>query len=224
MSESKLRVPVYCMPGMCASPAIFDRIQWPDHWDVYYLTWHMPIKNESLSSYIQTLSQQIKHENPVLVGVSLGGVMVQEIACTKKIRKLILISTVTQSSEKSWFQKFCFYFPVHRLVIPPYVWFINQMVQKPLGAFFKKAVPLIKVYLPMRERSYVDWSVNTFIQWKSRPIRVPYIHIHGTKDELFPYKRMGSQCIAIENGTHAMIVTKANLVSEKIKRAELDSL
>ncbi len=34
-----------------------------------------PLKKESLSNYVVRLSNNIKHENPILIGVSFGGVI-----------------------------------------------------------------------------------------------------------------------------------------------------
>lgn len=224
MEQEKSKVFVYCIPGMCASTAIYERIQWPSHWDVHYLSWHMPQINETLASYVSSLSKQIKAENPILVGVSLGGVMAQEIARTREVQKLILISTVTHSNQKSKFQKFCSYIPIHRLFLRPYVWFINRMVAKPVGTFFKRAVPLINTYLPYRDFRYVNWALNTFIEWKSKPNTIPLLHLHGTRDQFFPIKGMDKNCIIVQDGTHAMVLTKASTISEKIKEFELNSL
>ncbi len=224
MEKEKSKISVYCLPGMCASPAIYERIQWPSHWEVHFLSWHMPKEKESLSSYVSSLSQEIKADNPILVGVSLGGVMAQEIAQIKNVQKLILISTVTHSNQKSRFQKFCSYIPLHKFILKPYVWFINRMVAKPIGIFFKRTVPLINTYLPYRDFRYVNWAVNTFIDWKSKPNTIPTLHLHGTRDQFFPIKRMGENCIAVQDGTHSMILTKSSTISKKIRKFELNSL
>ena len=75
------KIPVYFMPGLAASPSIFERIELPkDTFEMHLLEWFLPNKNETLQSYAKRMAEKVKHDNAVLVGVSFGGVLVQEIA------------------------------------------------------------------------------------------------------------------------------------------------
>ena len=86
---------VYFMPGMAANPSIFEFIQLPeDQFKIHWLTWLIPTSNESMQDYSKRLIENIHHENIVLIGVSFGGVIVQEIAKYIKVRRLIIISSV----------------------------------------------------------------------------------------------------------------------------------
>ena len=71
---------VYFMPGMCANSLIFERIKLNPSFKLHYLEWIPPLKKESLSNYVVRLSNNIKHDNPILIGVSFGGVIVQELS------------------------------------------------------------------------------------------------------------------------------------------------
>ena len=42
---------IYLMPGMAASPKIFERLQFPSNCRVHLLDWITPEKNESLAHY-----------------------------------------------------------------------------------------------------------------------------------------------------------------------------
>ena len=68
------------MPGMAANPLIFERIKFPENYIINYLEWLMPIGDEKLSDYAERLSKSINGDNVVLIGVSFGGIIVQEIA------------------------------------------------------------------------------------------------------------------------------------------------
>ena len=62
------------MPGMAAAPSIFQNIDLsPDLFDVHFLEWHVPTKGISVSDYAKEMCENIKEENPVLIGVSFGG-------------------------------------------------------------------------------------------------------------------------------------------------------
>ena len=44
------KIPVYFMPGLAASPAIFERIVLsPEIFEMVFLEWEIPLENESLS-------------------------------------------------------------------------------------------------------------------------------------------------------------------------------
>jgi pimeloyl-ACP methyl ester carboxylesterase len=88
------KIPVYFMPGLAASPAIFERIQLPpETFEMHFLEWEIP-KKRKFGQLRRKLAQQVPQHGAVLIGVSFGGVMVQEMARFLHLRKLIIISSV----------------------------------------------------------------------------------------------------------------------------------
>lgn len=102
----KNKTHVYFMPGMCANPLIFERIKLSSNFKPHYLNWISPLKNESLQDYVIRLSKYIKHKDSILVGVSFGGVIVQELSKILKIKKVVIISSVKSNKELSNSMKF----------------------------------------------------------------------------------------------------------------------
>lgn len=95
----KDKIPLYLMPGMAASPRIFEYIKLPDDFELIKLSWMSPTKGESLSGYAKRMCQRIEHKNPVLLGVSFGGILVQEMAKHISCRKVIIVSSVKSNTE-----------------------------------------------------------------------------------------------------------------------------
>ena len=62
---------------------------------------------------------------------------------------------------------------------------------------------------------YLNWAIHHVLHWNNKDVPSEVIHIHGTKDEIFPFKHI-SNCIPIEGGTHAMIITKARKIGDII--------
>ena len=88
------------MPGLAANASIFERISLPaDQFDTYFMEWEIPLDNETLSEYAKRISKKVTHENPVLVGVSFGGILVQEMAQFLNPSKIIIISSVKSNLE-----------------------------------------------------------------------------------------------------------------------------
>ena len=95
MTEENQLIHVYFMPGMAANSSIFEFIKLPeDRFKMHFLEWIIPKKEESLKSYALRMNKYVKHENVVLIGVSFGGVIVQEMAKSLNLKRLIIISSV----------------------------------------------------------------------------------------------------------------------------------
>ena len=78
---NKTKISVYFMPGLAASSLIFERIDLPQElFEVHFLDWELPVGEESLAEYAKRMSEKITAPNPVLIGVSFGGILVQEMA------------------------------------------------------------------------------------------------------------------------------------------------
>ena len=89
---SKDIIHVYLMPGMAANPSIFEYIKLPkSEFKIHWLEWIIPEEAESLESYAQRMSLKVVHDYAVLLGVSFGGVLVQEMSRFLKLRKFNLL-------------------------------------------------------------------------------------------------------------------------------------
>ena len=88
-------VHVYLMPGLAASPDIFENIRLPeDRFRIHLLEWFLPEPGMDLQEYARRMSMQVREANPVLIGVSFGGMLVQEMTRFLETRKVIIISSV----------------------------------------------------------------------------------------------------------------------------------
>ena len=91
---------VYLMPGMAASPAIFEHLNLSEEqFKIHHLEWIIPNVKESINNYAKRMTEKIAHDNIVLIGVSFGGILVQEMSKHIKLRKLIIISSVKTKHE-----------------------------------------------------------------------------------------------------------------------------
>ncbi|MBT8284686.1 MAG: alpha/beta hydrolase, partial [Flavobacteriaceae bacterium] len=75
------KIHVYLMPGMAANSSIFKNIKLPgDRFQIHRLEWFVPDKGMSLEAYARKMNTLIEHNDPVLIGVSFGGMLIQEMA------------------------------------------------------------------------------------------------------------------------------------------------
>ena len=94
------KIHVYFMPGLAASSAIFEKIELPEAiFEMHLLEWILPVANESIQSYAKRMAQLVHHQEVVLIGVSFGGILVQEMAAFLQVKKVIIISSVKCNQE-----------------------------------------------------------------------------------------------------------------------------
>src|SRR5690625_5438983 len=66
--------------------------------------------------YVKRMTKVIKHETPILIGVSFGGVIVQEMAKLLPIEKTIIISSVKSRREFPRYMRFGSFTKLYRLL------------------------------------------------------------------------------------------------------------
>jgi len=202
------KIPVYFMPGLAASSSIFERIMLPsDTFEMVLLEWELPLENETLSSYAQRISNKVTLENPVLVGVSFGGILVQEMAKFLDVRNIIIISSVKSSLEFPTTLKLAKTTKAYKLLPTNLISNIENLAKFSFGEKVNQRLKLYQKFLAVRDKKYLDWAIEKIILWDRLEIDPSVIHIHGDADEVFPIKNI-SKCIVVKGGTHIMILTK----------------
>ncbi len=199
---------VYFMPGMAANPTIFEYIKLPeDKYTIHWLKWKIPYKNESMHSYVTRMLEDVVHPNPVLIGVSFGGVIVQEMAKLIAVKRLILVSTVKSKHELPARMKMARKTGLYKILPTSLAGRIGDLENLPVGEFAKKRAHLYKQYLSVSDKKYLDWAIQQMVCWDQEEPLEGTIHIHGDKDIVFPIKNI-ENCIIIEGGTHIMIINR----------------
>lgn len=204
------KIHVYFMPGLAASPLIFEYIKLPaDVFEVHYLTWILPEGNEPLADYVKRLSKEVKHESPVLVGVSFGGIIVQEMAKLVDARKVIIVSSVKCNREFPRRMRLAKRQRLYRF-FPTRMMSRVEVVNKWFSAdgFIKRRLELYEKYLSVRDKKYLDWAFEKVIEWDRTEPDPRVVHIHGTGDGVFPCRYIKGY-IPVEGGTHIMVINRA---------------
>ncbi|WP_418602962.1 alpha/beta hydrolase [Hwangdonia sp.] len=216
-------IPVYFMPGMAASPKIFEHIKLPENqFEIHYLEWMIPLKNELLSAYALRLSKCINHDNVVLLGVSFGGVLVQEIAKHISVRKLIIVSSVKSMRELPKRMLITKATKAYKLIPTQLASNIDACAKLAFGGNINKRLELYKKYLSVNDSTYLSWAIENMVRWDQKDSDPKIIHIHGDNDPVFPLKNI-KQCIIIKGGTHIMIINKYKWFNENLPRIILET-
>ena len=208
---------IYLMPGMAASPNIFEYLKLSEHYEVNCLSWITPNKNEPLSDYAQRMCVRIKDENPILVGVSFGGLLVQEISRFLKCEKVIIISSIKSNQELPAHMKIAQKTNLHKLLPTQWIENIESLAMFAFGKDLKRRVSLYQRYLSERDHRYLDWSINQLVNWNRSKADKTVIHIHGLKDSVFPIKNIQKPYIEIE-GNHSIVLTQSQWLNKNLPK------
>ncbi|MEZ4853860.1 esterase/lipase family protein [Flavobacterium sp.] len=211
-----MKIPVYFIPGLAASSEIFNNIKLPNEsFETYFLEWFLPSTNESLQDYAKRMALQIQHKNPVLIGVSFGGIIAQEIAKHIETKKVIIISSIKSNSEMPKRMKIAKLIKLYRLLPTAFLSNIEKFTFLSFSKTIDKRLKLYKKYFKMRDKKYLDWALKNVILWQQNAASSSVIHIHGEKDEVFPAKNI-KNCILVKNGTHIMIINQYKWLNKNL--------
>ena len=218
------KIHVYFMPGMAASPKIFELIELPaDTFEIHLMEWLLPEKEESIGEYAQRISKTINHDNVILVGVSFGGILVQEMKRFVKPKMVIIISSVKSNGEFPRRLKMAKTTKIYKLIPTRFFENIDNLAKFTLGSsVVKQRLKLYEKFLSVRNKFYLDWAIAQIINWERTEVDPEVIHIHGDMDEVFPIRYI-KNCIIVKGGTHIMVLTKCRWLSENLPKIMLES-
>ncbi|WP_293874935.1 alpha/beta hydrolase [Flavobacterium sp.] len=216
------KIHVYFMPGLGASPSIFERIQLPsDEFEMHLLEWFLPKNEETLQDYAKRMAKNVKHDQAILVGVSFGGILVQEMKAFLNTKKVIIISSVKSNGELPRKMKIAKITKAYKLIPTKLVENIEVFAKFSFGSsMVQQRLKLYERFLSIRDKSYLDWAIDNIINWERTEIDPKIIHIHGDADEVFPIKYI-KNAILVKGGTHIMILTKYRWLNDNLPKIML---
>jgi esterase/lipase len=202
---------IYCISGLGADERAFAKLH-IEGYEMVHLAWLMPAKNETIGQYAKRMSENIKDENPVLMGLSFGGIMSIEIARHVTAEKVILISSVKSSKEIPLWMKLAGRLKLNKLMpMRPYK-ILEPLQNYNLGASTPEEKEMANTFRKNVSQLYLDWAINQVLNWKNDWQPASLYHIHGNADRLFPIKKINADFI-IHNAGHLMIMNKAKEVN-----------
>jgi pimeloyl-ACP methyl ester carboxylesterase len=207
---------IYCISGLGADEKAFKNLQIHGY-ELKYIPWLRPGKNEAIEEYAKRMSGPIGHESPVLLGLSFGGMIGIEIAKQMPVRKLIIVSGVKSTNELPGWMKVAGALHLNKLLPTRPTKLREKIDNGRLGATTREEMDLIKNYRRTADPVYMQWAISKVFNWKNNWHPENLIHIHGDKDRVFPVRKVKAHHI-IKEGTHIMIYNRAAEISEVIRR------
>lgn len=205
---------VYLIPGLGADRRVFQFLNLSEH-SISHISWIEPLPNESIEQYAGRLTEQIKSPDPILIGVSFGGMIAVEIAKQIKANKIILISSARTQHE----------IPLHfkllgrtgiQNILPASSWKRpNRVLFYFFGTQTQEEKELLSGIVRDTDTKFLTWAIAKIVDWKNEVVPANTTLIHGSADRLFPNSQAD---ITIPGGGHFMIVNRAAEISTQLKQ------
>ncbi|AXG70542.1 hypothetical protein KORDIASMS9_02782 [Kordia sp. SMS9] len=211
---------IILIPGLGYDDRIFHNLDLSDY-EIEYLNWIEPLKNEDIHDYAQRLfaTAKLATQKTILIGHSLGGVVSQEIASANQIEKIILVSSISARKELPFTFKIVKPLRLDRFFTKGFcvksIWFWGKY-----HGFTAETTKLFKSMIGKQTNSYLQWAFRALSTWKAPkvPKTTKILRIHGTNDRTLPYKLVQKPDLIIKNGSHICVIDEASSISEFIKK------
>jgi pimeloyl-ACP methyl ester carboxylesterase len=208
------------IPGLGTDRRLFEFLSTGNH-QRHYVQWIPPEPSDTLASYALKLKEQVTAvPDPVLVGVSLGGILAMELREILPVRQTILVSSIKQREE-----------------MPPYFRWLSRTHADALlpVSVLKKSAPWVRPFLcgPGNDAAFdlirdmihdaderfIRWAIGAVLQWERHAYSPGNLsHIHGDADLVFPIRYVKDCTRVVHHGAHDMILTKATEISNLLEQ------
>jgi pimeloyl-ACP methyl ester carboxylesterase len=211
--ESKRKI--YIISGLGADERVFQKLTFPG-FSVCHIEWITPFKNESLEGYAKRLSESIMEQNPVIVGLSFGGMVASEIVSNKENARLIVLASAKSKYEVPWYYRLAGKFGLDRIVPSSLLRNSGKITEWLFGVSTKEDRMLLHNILADTDPVFLKWAIHAIVKWKRKQPVQHDLHIHGTADRILPARNVKSN-VLIPGGGHFMTITHAQEINRILK-------
>lgn len=201
---------IYLLPGMGCDARLFERLQL-NGFEVVNLEWPSFGPRDTLEDIAGRMAAEVRSVEPhVLVGVSMGGMVAQELALFTKPRKVVLISSWTGPQEWPAHVRLGARLGMHRIIRDWTMhasWPLKRLMDPREGPVDRLLWDMAKKQSARQLRN----GTGAIMRWKGSRWTGPLVRIHGDKDIVTPLRFPVDH--VVKGGQHVMILTKAAEVS-----------
>ncbi len=207
---------IYFLSGLGADERVFEHLNLLG-FNLVYIQWLIPLKDETIEHYTTRLLEQIKTQNPILIGLSFGGIIAIEIAKQIGTEKVILIASAKTKNEIPFYYKWIGRIKLHKL-LP--IWLLKQsnfISNWYFGIDSLLEKRLLKTMLDETDAGFLRWAIEKIVSWKNETQLKNIYHLHGTNDRILPIQFVKYD-FEIKDGGHFFIINKSEEVNSIITK------
>lgn len=205
---------IYCFSGLGADERAFKYLDLHPY-ELVHVKWLDPLERETLESYAKRMGATVNQNEPfILMGLSFGGMLVQELSMYMHPRKTILISTISGKHEQPFRMKISKLFNLYNLIPSKYFNRPSSIAFRLFGAKSEGERELLSEILQDSDPKYIRWALNAIAGWNNTQT-VEAFRIHGSDDQLFPLSSVKPDYV-VAGGGHLMVVSHAKEIEQQL--------
>ena len=207
---------LYIFSGLGADERVFQLLDFSG-FSTTFIKWIVPQDEETIENYVTRLLDQITTTKPILIGLSLGGLMAVEVAKQIETEKVILIASAKTKNEIPFYYRFAGQLGLHKLLPTGLLKnsnFITNWFFGTTSAFDKQ---LLRQILIDTDPAFLKWAIDKVIRWTNETQIKNIFHIHGTSDKILPFRFVKCNS-TIKNGGHLMTLNKADELNQILRQ------
>ncbi|CDT27470.1 conserved hypothetical protein [Sphingobacterium sp. PM2-P1-29] len=207
---------IYILSGLGVDRRVFSKINF-EGINIEYLDWMSSLPSESMVSYAQRLSLKITVKNPILIGLSFGGMMAMEIAKIIKVKKIILLASAKCTKEIPVLYRIIGALKLNNIILNNFLKKHTMVMNYFFGITYEEDKLMLKQILRDTDPQFLAWAVDKILNWKNKIISADLIHIHGSKDRIIPINNINTSYV-IDHAGHFMTITHAKEVELLLRK------
>jgi pimeloyl-ACP methyl ester carboxylesterase len=206
---------IFVISGLGADHTVFCKLDLPGY-TLVHVKWIPTEKGETLTAYARRLLPQITEKNPIVLGLSLGGMLAVEVSQLIATKKVISLSSITNYKELPFHFKLAGWLRLQK-ILPIYFFSKgNRFTQWLFGVKKQDDREILNQVFINLEKDFLYWALNAVLTWKRKQRPEKVYRIHGSSDLILPRRKKSQYNEIIKNGTHLMLLDQNEQVSQAI--------
>lgn len=206
---------IYLLTGLGADERVFHRMDFSEY-SITYIKWITPNHKETIESYAARLREQITEPNPILIGLSFGGMMAVEIAKQIETRQVILIASAKTKHEIPFYYRFAGFLKLHNVMPSGLFKKSNFVTNWIFGTTSTYDRQLLKLILKDTDPIFLKWAIEKVVRWRNTQKHPNTFHIHGSSDRILPSTFIKCD-IKVKKAGHFMTLNNAEELNRIIR-------
>ncbi len=217
-AQEKTRI--YLVPGQGSDYRVFQKLELNRQlFDTIHIHFDTPEKHEDMATYARRLLKQIDTTGKfILIGYSLGGMLVSEMCSWCSPQKAIIIASAKSRRELPLKIRMLKYFPVHQLVPDGLIRRGAIFFQPKVDRIEKDTEQYFTEMIKDKEPAFLKRSIHMIARWNKQSFDNTIIHLHGANDQTLPIRNVEPSFI-LQDGNHKMVLARyeeLNILLEKL--------
>lgn len=207
---------LYIFSGLGADERVFEKLDFSG-FSVTFIKWIIPFKEESIEQYATGLLQQVTTANPILIGLSFGGLIAVEAAKQIETEKVVLIASAKSKNEIPFYYRFAGAIRLHKVVPAGLLKRSSSITNWFFGARSDFEKKLLKQILEDTDPVFLNWAIDKIVRWSNQTPVKNIFHLHGTSDRILPVAFVNCD-ITIKKGGHFMTLNKVAEINNILQK------